>query len=448
MTEIQVTKRSQFDRSNWLQTAAEWLLVALIFTSYTRLSDALIKEFGLFSIAEVVITLLVTILVVRWLTLPAPNTPARLPMPILLLVIYGLLAFASLLYAEDSERAMIAIEDYAKDAFIVILVLVSLRRASMLRHVIWTLLAAGLLMGGLSLYQQLTGNFAHNILGLAEANRQQIVGQINSFRIAGPVGDPNFFAQIMLVLVPLALDRLWHEKKTTLRALAGLVLVVSLLTIVFTFSRGAFIGLLAVFVAIIIYYRPRPTAIILAMLLVIPLLSLVPRSYIQRLETIANVLPWSKEIPSELALRGRLSEVTVGWLMFQDYPLAGVGVNNYPTHYLDYSSSVGLDPRLEARPAHSLYLQVAAETGILGILLFGSILWLTFRGLLRAPAAFRQLGLDDSAEITHALTIGLMGYLVAATFLHAAYPRYMWLLLGIALAIPNIIRNERRARQS
>lgn len=448
MTEIQINRQSQFDRPDRLQTAAEWLMLALIFTSYTRLSDALIKEFGLFSVAEVVIALLATILVLRWLTLPAPSTPARLSMPILLLVIYGLLAFASLLYAEDSERAMIAIEDYAKDAFIVILVLVSLRRASMLRHVIWALLAAGLLMGGLSLYQQLTGNFDHNILGLAEANRQQIVGQTSGFRITGPVGDPNFFAQIMLVLVPLALDRLWHEKKTTLRALAALVLVVSLLTIVFTFSRGAFIGLLVVFVAIVIYYRPRPTAVILAMLLVIPLLSLVPRAYIQRLETIANVLPWSAEIPRELALRGRLSEVTVGWLMFQDHPLAGVGVNNYPTHYLDYSSSVGLDPRLEARSAHSLYLQIAAETGILGILLFGAILWLTFRGLLRAPAAFRQLGLGDSAEITRALTIGLMGYLVAATFLHAAYPRYMWLLLGIALAIPNIIRNERRARQS
>ena len=385
-TEFQVTGQSQFNQSDRLQTVAEWLLLALVFTSYTRLSDALIKEYGLFSIAEVAIALLAFVLVVRWLTIPAPTAPARVSMPILLLVIYGLLAFASLLYAEDTERAMMAIEDYAKDAFIVVLVLISLRRSSMLRLVIWVLLAAGLLMGGLSLYQQLAGNFDQNVLGLAEANMQQIVGQTNGFRIAGPVGDPNFFAQIMLVLVPLALDRLWHEKKIALRALAALVLVVSLLTIVFTFSRGAFIGLLVVFGAIFLYYRPRPTAIILALLLVIPFLSLVPRAYMQRLETLTKVLPWSTETPRELALRGRLSEVTVGWLMFRDHPLAGVGLNNYPTHYLDYSSTVGLDPRLEARSAHSLYLQIASETGIIGILLFGAILWLTFRGLLRAPA--------------------------------------------------------------
>lgn len=429
-------------------TAIEWLFLALIFVSYTRLSDALIREYGLFSVAELIIALLTIVLAARWLTRPISSTPDRLPLPILLLAIYGLIAFASLFYARDQARVVEALEDFAKDAFIAMLVVFSLRRATTLRLAIWILLATGLVMGGIGLYQQMTGNFEQNILGLGTASIQQIVGRTSDYRIAGPVGDPNFFAQIMLVLVPLAIERLWHEKRLFLRMAAALALVVSLLTIVFTFSRGAFLGLFVMFLVILIYYRPRPSAILIALLLFIPLLYLLPQTYIQRLETISNILPWSSEAPRELALRGRLSELAVGWQMFQDHPFLGVGLNNYPAHYLDYSGSVGLDPRLEARSAHNLYLQVATETGLLGLLAFGAILWLAFRVLLRAPAEFRRLALDDTAEIARAFTIGLVGYFVAATFLHAAYPRYMWLLLGIAFAIPNIVRHERQARQT
>lgn len=429
-------------------TAIEWLFLALIFVSYTRLSDALIREYGLFSVAELIIALLTIVLAARWLTRPISSTPDRLPLPILLLAIYGLIAFASLFYARDQARVVEALEDFAKDAFIAMLVVFSLRRATTLRLAIWILLATGLVMGGIGLYQQMTGNFEQNILGLGTASIQQIVGRTSDYRIAGPVGDPNFFAQIMLVLVPLAIERLWHEKRLFLRMAAALALVVSLLTIVFTFSRGAFLGLFVMFLVILIYYRPRPSAILIALLLFIPLLYLLPQTYIQRLETISNILPWRSEAPRELALRGRLSELAVGWQMFQDHPFLGVGLNNYPAHYLDYSGSVGLDPRLEARSAHNLYLQVATETGLLGLLAFGAILWLAFRGLLRAPAEFRRLALDDTAEIARAFAIGLVGYFVAATFLHAAYPRYMWLLLGIAFAIPNIVRHERQARQT
>lgn len=446
-TEIQATGQRTFPGNDKLGTAVEWLLLALIFVSYTRLSDALIREYGLFSVAEIIIALLAAFFAIRWLTGPVPATPARLPLPIILLAIYGLIAFASLLYARDQERVVAALEDYAKDAFIAMLVVLSLRRATTLRLVVWIMLAAGLVMGGIGLYQQMTGNFEQSILGLGTANIQQIVGRTSDYRIAGPVGDPNFFAQIMLVLVPLAVDRLWHEKRFILKAMAALALVVSILTIVFTFSRGAFLGLFVMFLAILIYYRPRPSAILFVLLLFIPLLYLLPQPYIQRLATISDILPWSSEAPRELALRGRLSELAVGWQMFQDHPFMGVGLNNYPAHYLDYSGSVGLDPRLEARSTHNLYLQVATETGLLGLVAFGAILWLAFRGLLRSPAEFRRLALDDAAEITRAFTIGLIGYFVAATFLHAAYPRYMWLLLGIAFAIPNIVRHERQVGQ-
>ena len=39
-----------------------------------------------------------------------------------------------------------------------------------------------------------------------------------------------------------------------------------------------------------------------------------------------------------------------------------------------------------------------------------------------------------------------LGYLVAALFLHNAYPRYLWLLVGIAFAIPEVAQYEAAAK--
>jgi hypothetical protein len=44
----------------------------------------------------------------------------------------------------------------------------------------------------------------------------------------------------------------------------------------------------------------------------------------------------------------------------------------------------------------------------------------------------------DEAMIVWALIIGIAGYLFASLFLHGAYDRYFWLLMGILLALPAV----------
>jgi hypothetical protein len=47
--------------------------------------------------------------------------------------------------------------------------------------------------------------------------------------------------------------------------------------------------------------------------------------------------------------------------------------------------------------------------------------------------------MEEYANMATGFGIAFVGYLLAALFVHAAYPRYFYLLIGIAFALPNLI---------
>jgi O-antigen ligase len=172
----------------------------------------------------------------------------------------------------------------------------------------------------------------------------------------------------------------------------------------------------------------------------------MPVQYLSRLSTLSDIIPGWGDPRTEISLRGRLSENTVAWMMFSDHPILGVGLDNYPALYQQYSRQLGLDPRLEPRDPHNLYLEIASQLGLVGLAVFGVLVWFMFRGLLQAHRDFRAGAMKDYAEMTAAFAIAMFGYLSAALFLHSAYDRYFWLLFGIGLALPQVARHELASR--
>jgi putative inorganic carbon (hco3(-)) transporter len=120
---------------------------------------------------------------------------------------------------------------------------------------------------------------------------QIVAGQEDDFRIAGPIGDPNFYSQVLLVLVPLAMDRMRQEKKKALRMLAGYTLAVCVFSIFMTFSRGAFLSMIIVIVMMLIKNPPKPLTFLIAIAIVVPLFSVLPPSYTARLKPSPTPFP-------------------------------------------------------------------------------------------------------------------------------------------------------------
>ena len=426
-------------------SSVEFGLLFLVFITYTRFSDVVVQVHNAPSVAKSFIAVLIIAIFIRWALFN--ETPTGWQMPALLIGIYGLIGFASLLYAQDSGVVIQTLDNFVKDVLITLVVVVILKRASLFRNVIWSLLAAGIFMGTLSVFQYITKSFDNIYWGFSVAKYMQITsGSPNDYRLVGPVGDPNFYAQVMVVLVPLALERLLHEKKLLLKILAGWALIASLLTVTFTFSRGGFLALIVSLIIFFIIYPPRPRELLVSIGIGITLLFFIPTSYFDRITSLQDLIPSESgqvNLRVDRAIQGRASENLTGLLMIQENPLLGVGLSNFPSRYQEYTKQIGLAPSLSARSPHNLYLEVAAETGILGLSAFMLMIWFAIRSIITTRKIFLENKQIEYANLVTGFAVGFAGYLLAAIFVHAAYPRYFYLLIGIAYSLPFTVRQMR-----
>jgi hypothetical protein len=172
-----------------------------------------------------------------------------------------------------------------------------LRTETDLKQGVWALLAAGAFMGGLSGFQQLTGTFDKNYGGFAQVaeaelridDRPNAESLIRQPRLAGPVGEKNRYAQIMLMLIPLGLFLGWSQRSTAGKtaALGATFLIVIGWTL--AFSRGSALAFmfLVLVMTVLGYIKARQVAAIALCGAV--LLAIFPK-YLHRLVTIPLAL--------------------------------------------------------------------------------------------------------------------------------------------------------------
>lgn len=422
-------------------------LLLLVFLTYTRASDALIQSIGAPSLAKPFIVFLLLIILSRAILFR--EKPKNWKIPAAFLGAYTIIGLIALLNADSPALVEDALASFAKDAVIMLVVAMLMQRMNTFYQVVWAFLAAGILLGSINVYQQLTGTFNNTYWGFAEAQYENIIGELNNFRASGPGIGPNGFGQIMLFLVPLALDRFWNEERWFMKLFAGWVLAATVMAVMFTFSRSVAIGLAAVLVMMFIYRPPKPKHIFIMIALSLLALPYVPPQYFERLGTLVDFIPGvGNDIRGEVSFRGRASENTVGILMFLDHPMLGVGLDNYNYNYQSYSRNLGLDHRRSDRSAHNLYLEIASEQGLVGLAWLAALQWVVFRGLSRARKDLKQAGLENYEGLIVAFTVAIISYLITSTFRHLAFPRYFWLIYGVALTIPQVAKYERSLLQN
>ena len=412
----------------------EFGLIVLIFISYTRFSDVIIEFHGLPSIAKPYLVLLVISILLRWALFRDP--PKRWEKPALLFGALSLAGFASLIYSPFPESVMARILDDIKDIIIALVVVILLRNNHAFRRTIWTLIVVAVFLGSLSVLQYVTGTFEQEYGGFAVSQSHQIIGVIDDYRATGPIGDPNFFAQIMVVLAPISLERFLHEKRMKFRLFAFWGMVASILTVILTYSRGGLLAMLVGLIVIFLVYPPRRFQVPFIILGAAIFIFLLPPNYLDRLFTLSAFFgsgPTTRI--EERSLQGRLSENLAAWEMVKSNPLFGVGLSSFKYLFPEYSKKQGLALVATEREAHNMFLEVAAETGLIGFLIFSLLLVVSFKTVVNARRYFLDMGMLDYAGMATSLLAGLVGYFVAALFVHNAFPRYFYLLLGIAFSL-------------
>lgn len=421
----------------WLVRRPGAALVVLAVFVYLNLSEVLVRYHGLPSLLQ---------LLALPIAAAAVLDRGRTAWPVLgqgltlLLGAWVLLLLASSTWAWDPELAGEEVVEAAK-AFVLFLLFALLARdGRRLRAGVWSLLAAGCLLAALGCYQVASGDFGHRFGGLARTKQAQIYGDVFEPRIAGPLGDPNFFAQILLVLVPLALALAWHGRRRRERLLAAGAAVLLIAGTVFTYSRGAALALAVVLSLAWLArgVRLREVAAGLAVLAV--LYVALPAGFTRRLTTLEQITGGGEAAlhPDSSFEKRRLVTATA-WRMFLEHPVVGVGAGNYTTRFGPFADAVGSAAREYEDPfgdnyPHNLYLEVAAETGLLGLALFAGVVAVAFACLETARRRLASAGLGLEATLAGATALSLVGYMVAGLFLHGHFQRYLWLLFALAAA--------------
>ncbi|MFH1104585.1 MAG: O-antigen ligase family protein [Actinomycetota bacterium] len=422
----------------------EWGLAAVAAFTVLRLPDVATDFHGAPSLFTPLLAFVLLALLVR-----SRATGERPVGGLRALALFGgfvMVALGSLTVAADTGAGTHQVILLVKDGMVAILVGMLLRRSSALRLVIWVLVVGGAALATLSILQFLTGSFNTTFGGFAQSAVQNIYAQTDDVRISGPIGDPNFYAQLLVMLVPLAYDRMRDETSRFLRVAAAYAGLACAVGVILTFSRGGALALAVVAVALIVRHPPKVRTVVAVGVLALAALPFLPPGYLARLGALGQV----GEIQAGVdpSIRGRTAELTAAWEMFADHPLVGVGYGNYIVLYPEYARESGIDIRSTERNAHNLYLATAAETGIAGLVALGAVIVGAFVALHSGRKRFREMSDHRADGIGYAIAVSLVGYLITSLFLHMAFARFAWLMIGLALAFPSTAAAEDRARDA
>lgn len=414
-------------------------LVALVFLN---LSEVLVRFHGMPSLLQFLF-LPLAFAAIAW-TEPR-RARARLANPVtVLLVGYTLLLISSSTWAHDAQLADEAWLDNLKATGIYVLLVALLTSVALLRLAAWTVVLSASVPAALGTYQVIAGDFASEFGGLARIKDAQIYADVFEPRIAGPLGDPNFFAQILLLALPLGVMLAKNTRSPAKRLLAWGASSLIVAATVLTYSRGAALAFVLVALLLLLALDVDRRALAAGAIgLALLGAAFLPADFTRRLATIEQLLPGSTEVlePDSSFAKRRLV-TTVAWMMFVDHPAVGVGAGNYAAHFDDYADEMDSasrqyqDPGEDVRQyAHNLALEIGAETGVAGLVLFAAIVAACCVALLQGRALLRAAGDHATADLATALLIGLAAYMTCGLFLHLAFPRQLWMAFGFAAAL-------------
>jgi probable O-glycosylation ligase (exosortase A-associated) len=261
----------------------------------------------------------------------------------------------------------------------------------------------------------------------------------------GPGGfmrDNNSFALMLNMSLPLLVGIATTDPRRWVRVTATVMAVLTVPTILFTFSRGGLLTLCLV--SGLLIWRSRNRWLVAAVMAV-SLLGFVALTsdavtdrYLKRAETI-------DDYQQDGSAMGRINSWKTSWYVFLDYPVFGVGPNNLAAVFDRYSPEPG-----RFRVAHNAYFQLLAECGLPALLLFlgaiGAALWRMQRLRDRTEQASQawQAWIETQARM---FQISILGYLLGSMFLNMAYNEVIYHLIGLTVCLEVVAEAEARVTE-
>jgi probable O-glycosylation ligase (exosortase A-associated) len=204
--------------------------------------------------------------------------------------------------------------------------------------------------------------------------------------------------------------------------------VLSFLAILGSYSRGAFVALVALGMVWWLRSRNKLLYLIFAAFLALPAFEFMPQSYYDRLSTIDDA-------SSDGSFQGRVTAWNVAFDYARDHFPIGAGLDGpqNPQVYNHYF------PTQPYRAAHSIYFQVLGDNGFAGLAIYLVLLALVFVNCSRARRAARDRPeFSWARDLATAIQLSMVAFCVGGAALSLAYSDFLFIwaaLLSRILAL-------------
>lgn len=249
-------------------------------------------------------------------------------------------------------------------------------------------------------------------------------------RVGSTFENPNFYAEYLVLLVPIGLALVLGSRGFFRRFMMGGATLLMFAGLILTYTRGSW---LATGIGVILMSLLTEAWLFWAWVGLFVVAFVVAPGVASRLESITNVTGGTA------GFRMRLWQIALG--IIREHPLLGIGIGNYYNVFTEY---IFRHPALSVGwviyGAHNSYLTIWAETGVFGILSFIAIILISIRyGLYLAQVKAKDRYLS---WINSAIFAGVVGFsinsLTSNSFHHPQGAVFFWVMLGLQVAVSGL----------
>ncbi|MGZ8867434.1 MAG: O-antigen ligase family protein, partial [Thermoanaerobaculia bacterium] len=303
---------------------------------WLNLSDVVARRTPIPSLLQPLI-LILAVAVILYRNQLQPRLIAATPL-VLLAIVYNVAMIAAGGWTDDPAAADERILEAVR-GLVILLIAGSLGASwTAVRRAVAVIALSAALLASLTLIQTSTGRFDIDFGGLARSERGHIYDDVSDVRASGPVGDPNFYGQILVMAFPLAAFLGWKatRRRDRLVFLTAAALIAA--GVALTYSRGSLLALAIVIALTIVSLRVRPLHVIA---LAIFAMLVAPPNLTRRFLTLGGAEGVVKGLERDSSVDRRKLDAATAVRMFDEHPFFGVGIGGFSHHYRHYSNEVG-----------------------------------------------------------------------------------------------------------
>jgi O-antigen ligase len=136
---------------------------------------------------------------------------------------------------------------------------------------------------------------------------------------------------------------------------------------------------------------------------------------------------------------GRTDLWRVALKMVEAHPITGVGAGDYPLTAVHYVNKAGLISSaylivFQPHVAHDIYLEMAADLGIPGLLVFLALVFGSLAAAVRATRRAETRGDRNLEVLGRCLVLSLVGFMAADVFLSGQFSKQLFLVMAMCPA--------------